>query len=144
MRLSLGLRHGALIILQLSGALVNAIPSTRLLSPAFSPPQAFEQTNLVRNINLEKSYPRETTNIVIKNVADQPQTEYYFQFPSILSSHVSGLEASNKKTDITYQVEFAEHETPRSVLLGWHIAQAHLHRSSAVSYYIITLNEPLA
>jgi oligosaccharyltransferase complex subunit alpha (ribophorin I) len=114
MRLSLGLGLGA--VLQLTAALVNAIPSntssTRLLSPAFSPPQAFENTNLVRNVNLEKSYPRETTNIVIKNVANQPQTEYYFRFPSSLVGQVSALEASNKKSDVTYQVELAEYETP--------------------------------
>jgi oligosaccharyltransferase complex subunit alpha (ribophorin I) len=117
MRLSLELRHCALVILQLTTGLVNAInsntSSTKLLSPAFSPPQAFENTNLVRNINLEKSYPRETTNIVIKNVADQPQTEYYFQFPTSLVGQVSGLEASNKKSDVAYHVELAAYETPR-------------------------------
>lgn len=69
----------------------NILPST------FKPPQHFRNTNLVRNINLEKSYPRETINVVIENVDKQPQSEYFLPFEQDAISHIGGLEVKDKK-----------------------------------------------
>jgi oligosaccharyltransferase complex subunit alpha (ribophorin I) len=69
----------------------NVLPST------FQPPQHFRNTNLVRNINLEKSYPRETINVVVENVSKKPQTEYYLPFEQGVIARIGGLEAKDKK-----------------------------------------------
>ena len=83
--------------------------SKKILPTKFKPPAVFENVNLVRNINLEKSYPRETINVVIKNVGKEPQSEYYLPFETDLMSRVGGLEVRDRKdigkppfkTDIT-------------------------------------------
>jgi oligosaccharyltransferase complex subunit alpha (ribophorin I) len=79
----------------------NVLPST------FQPPQHFRNTNLVRNINLEKSYPRETINVVVENVDKQPQSEYYLPFEQHVISRIGGLEAKDKKdaTKAPFNVE---------------------------------------
>ena len=69
----------------------NILPST------FKPPQHFRNVNLVRNINLEKSYPRETINVVVENVDGKAQEEYYLPFEQGLIGRVGGLEARDKK-----------------------------------------------
>lgn len=69
----------------------NILPST------FKPPQHFRNTNLVRNINLEKSYPRETINVVIENIDKQAQSEYYLPFEQDVISRIGGLEVKDKK-----------------------------------------------
>ena len=69
----------------------NILPST------FKPPQHFRNVNLVRNINLEKSYARETINVVIENIDKQPQSEYYLPFEQVTIGRVGGLEVKDKK-----------------------------------------------
>jgi oligosaccharyltransferase complex subunit alpha (ribophorin I) len=69
----------------------NVLPST------FQPPQHFRNTNLVRNINLEKSYPRETINVVVENIDKKPQSEYYLPFEQGVIARIGGLEAKDKK-----------------------------------------------
>jgi oligosaccharyltransferase complex subunit alpha (ribophorin I) len=69
----------------------NILPST------FKPPQHFRNVNLVRNINLEKSYPRETINVVIENIDAQPQSEYFVPFEQGTLGRVGGLEVKDKK-----------------------------------------------
>lgn len=76
----------------------NITTPTRLAVPAdFKPPQVFKNTNLVRNTNLEKSYVRETINVVVENVDKQPQSEYYVPFPVDVFDHVGGFEVRDKK-----------------------------------------------
>jgi oligosaccharyltransferase complex subunit alpha (ribophorin I) len=70
----------------------NILPST------FKPPQHFRNVNLVRNINLEKSYARETINVVIENVDKAPQSEYYLPFEQDTIGRVGGVEVRDKKT----------------------------------------------
>lgn len=71
---------------------------TQIALPAdFKPPQVFKNTNLVRNTNLEKSYVRETINVVVENVDKQPQSEYYIPFPSEAFDRVGGFEVRDKK-----------------------------------------------
>ena len=79
----------------------NVLPST------FQPPQHFRNTNLVRNINLEKSYPRETINVVVENIDKQPRSEYYLPFEQHVISRIGGLEAKDKKdaTKAPFNVE---------------------------------------
>jgi oligosaccharyltransferase complex subunit alpha (ribophorin I) len=106
------LRQFAIAFLSLS-SLTLASPynvSATTLPLDFAPPQVFENTNLVRNINLEKSYPRETTNIVVKNVDKSPQSEYYFAFPRDVVAKVGGLEVRDKKKsdDAPYYVELVK------------------------------------
>src|SRR5258707_8550711 len=118
MRVSLGLRQCAVVLLQLTVALVDASPGNktiRLLPDSFIPPNVFENTNLVRNVNLERSYPRETTNIIIKNIASQAQDTYYLQSPTELVNRISGLEVKDKKNAEagSFKIELAQYESPR-------------------------------
>lgn len=71
--------------------------TSRILAAEFEPPAVFENVNLVRNVNLEKGYPRETINVVVKNVDKQPQSEYYVPFESDLIHRIGGLEARDRK-----------------------------------------------
>jgi hypothetical protein len=113
------LRHLAVALLSLSTSLVSASSTTnssvKVLADTFTPSQVFENENLVRNINLEKSYARETTNLVIKNVGREAQSEYYYLFPSEDVANVGGLEVKDKKnaTAGAFQVELAQYENPK-------------------------------
>lgn len=71
--------------------------SRQVLPSTFRPPQVFKNANLVRTINLDKGYPRETINVVIENIDAKPQSEYYLPFESSLLSRVGGLEVRDKK-----------------------------------------------
>jgi hypothetical protein len=83
--------------LALATADSNLTHGSKNILSTFNPPQHFRNTNLVRNINLEKSYPRETINVVIENVDKQPQSEYYLPFEQSLIGRIGGLEAKDKK-----------------------------------------------
>jgi oligosaccharyltransferase complex subunit alpha (ribophorin I) len=72
--------------------------SKQLLPSTFTPPQVFKNNNLVRNINLDKAYPRETINVIIENVDAKPQSEYYLPFETSLISQIGGLEVRDKKS----------------------------------------------
>lgn len=69
----------------------NILPST------FAPPKHFQNLNLVRNINLEKSYPRETLNVVVENIDKAAQKEYYIPFEQGTLGRIGGLEVRDKK-----------------------------------------------
>jgi oligosaccharyltransferase complex subunit alpha (ribophorin I) len=69
----------------------NILPST------FKPPQHFRNVNLVRNINLEKNYARETINVVIENVDKAAQSEYYLPFEQDTLGRIGGVEVRDKK-----------------------------------------------
>ena len=71
--------------------------SKQVLPSTFKPPQVFKNVNLVRSTNLDKSYPRETINVIIENIDSKPQSEYYLPFESSLISKVGGLEVKDKK-----------------------------------------------
>jgi oligosaccharyltransferase complex subunit alpha (ribophorin I) len=122
MMLTQMLRHTAAVIFAsslLSTTVVAASESSdatvKILPASFTPPQVFENSNLVRNVNLEKHYPRETVNVVIKNVGKEPQSEYYYLFPSAQVGHVGGLEVRDKKDASAgaFKVELAQYEEPK-------------------------------
>lgn len=69
--------------------------SHQILPDNFKPPQVFKNVNLLRNINLEKGYVKETVNVVIENIDAKEQDTYYIPFKSI--GKVGGLEARDKK-----------------------------------------------
>ncbi|KAK4973998.1 dolichyl-diphosphooligosaccharide--protein glycosyltransferase subunit 1 [Elasticomyces elasticus] len=77
--------------------LTKPLSSKQILSSTFTPPQVFRNVHLVRNINLEKSYPKETINVVVENIDGAPQSEYYLPFEQGLISRVGGLEVRDKK-----------------------------------------------
>jgi len=80
------------------GSNISTSPTTqRILQDDFKPPQVFENTNLVRNTNLEKGYVRETINIVVTNKDNKPQSEYYVPFEYDVIGKVGGFEVRDKK-----------------------------------------------
>ncbi|KIW02987.1 uncharacterized protein PV09_05647 [Verruconis gallopava] len=71
--------------------------SKQILPSTFKPPQVFQNVNLVRNVNLDKGYPRETINVVVRNIDSEPQTDYFIPFDADLMSRIGGLEVRDKK-----------------------------------------------
>jgi len=90
--------------------------SSKQILPSFKPPQVFRNVNLVRNINLDKSYPRETINVVIENIDSKPQDEYYLPFEQDLLSRIGGLEVRDKKdaSKGLFHAEVVEYDPYRS------------------------------
>lgn len=84
----------------ISGVLATTANSTThtssrlVLSNDFSPPKVFKNVNLLRIINLEKGYVRETVNVVIENTAKEPQEQYFIPFASDVK--VGGIEVRDK------------------------------------------------
>jgi oligosaccharyltransferase complex subunit alpha (ribophorin I) len=93
------------------------LSSKQILPSTFKPPQVFENVNLVRNINLDKGYPRETINVVIRNIDSAPQSKYYVPFEADLISRIGGLEVRDKKDAAKpiFKVEVTEYDTERYV-----------------------------
>lgn len=72
--------------------------SSRNLQPStFSPPQHWRNVNLVRQINVERSYAKETLNVVVENVAGQAQRDYFLPFEAGTRGRIGGLEVRDKK-----------------------------------------------
>ncbi|KAI4162363.1 MAG: hypothetical protein LQ342_004077 [Letrouitia transgressa] len=93
--------------------LSEPLSSHQILPTNFKPPQVFKNTNLVRTINLEKSFVRETINVIIENIDSKPQDEYYIPFPAETISKVGGLQVRDKKnTDIPpFKTSIVEYDT---------------------------------
>ena len=77
--------------------LSTPLSSYQILPDNFKPPQVFKNVNLLRNINLEKCYVRETINVVIENIDEKDQDTYYIPFKAEAIGNVGGLEARDKK-----------------------------------------------
>ncbi|KAL7266986.1 dolichyl-diphosphooligosaccharide--protein glycosyltransferase subunit 1 [Rhizina undulata] len=72
--------------------------SSKLVLPAdFAPPQVFKNANLLRTIDLTKPYVRETIAIIVENISNEPQAEYYLPVPKDLVPKISYVEAKDKK-----------------------------------------------
>ena len=88
--------------------------SKQILSSTFQPPQVFQHANLVRTINLEKEYPRNTINVVVENVDKQPQQEYYIPFEQGVIARVGGLEVRDKNNpEKLFDVEIVGYDSER-------------------------------
>lgn len=57
----------------------------------------FENINLVRTVNLDKGYPREIINVVVRNVGKEKESKYYIPFEAELISRIGGFEVRDKK-----------------------------------------------
>jgi len=73
------------------------LTSSLVLPSTFAPPKVFTNLNLVHVINLEKSYPKESINVVIENTSQDPQDEYYIPFTAEQISRVGTLEVTDRK-----------------------------------------------
>ncbi|KAJ5598102.1 hypothetical protein N7537_008186 [Penicillium hordei] len=104
-------------------------PSRLDLPSGFKPPQVFKNTNLVRNTNLEKSYVRETVNVVVENVDKKPQNDYYIPFSAEVFDRIGGFEVRDKKAPEKgrFNVDYTEAVS-----------------SDGNQYFVIHLPEPLA
>lgn len=69
----------------------------KLLNSDFKPAPVFENTNVVRTINLDKGYVRETVNVLVTNTDKAPQSEYYVPFEYDLIGKISGFDARDKQ-----------------------------------------------
>lgn len=93
----------ATAVLSFAGVALSKSAETRpsssqnILSSTFKPSQVFRNVNLVRSINLEKSYPRDTVNVVIENISPEAQDEYYIPFTSTQAERLGSLEVRDKK-----------------------------------------------
>jgi len=79
------------------GNLTKPLTSRIILPSNFKPAQSFKNVNLVHIINLEKSYPKESINVVIENIASTPQDEYFIPFTSKQMETIGGLEVKDRK-----------------------------------------------
>ena len=77
--------------------LSTPLSSHQILPDNFKPPQVFKNVNLLRNINLERSYVRETINVVIENIDAKDQDTYYIPFKAEAIGKIGGLEVRDKK-----------------------------------------------
>ena len=115
----LQLYRAAIVLLALCGlcTAAEAESSRQILPSTFKPPQVFKNTNLVRNTNLEKSYIKESINVVIENIDSKPQSEYYIPFDADTISKVGGLEVRDKKdaSKPAFKAELVEWEVERSI-----------------------------
>lgn len=109
--------------------LSRPLSSYEILPANFKPPQVFKNVNLLRNINLEKSYVKETVNVVIENVDKAAQSEYFVPFEADVFGKIGGFEAFDKKASpkVQYKVDVVEFDS-----------------ESPTQFIRVTLPEPLA
>lgn len=101
--------------------------SKQVLPSTFKPPQVFKNANLMRSINLDKGYARETVNVVIENIDSKPQSEYYVPFETSLLPNIGGLEVKDKKAPEkgAFKVEIVGLDTARwARISGFSISKA--------------------
>ncbi|CAM1506941.1 Fc.00g065820.m01.CDS01 [Cosmosporella sp. VM-42] len=93
----------------LSTAVASASESTEtsnVKQPAeFKPPQVFKNANLVHIISLEKNYVKEQINVLVQNVASEPQDEYYVPFTTDQMARVGGFEVKDRKDSTSGPLE---------------------------------------
>ncbi|MCJ1233368.1 dolichyl-diphosphooligosaccharide--protein glycosyltransferase subunit 1 [Varicellaria rhodocarpa] len=129
---SLGFLLGCLpfasVIYGTDSNLSEPLSSHQILPRNFRPPPVFKNVNLVRNINLEKGYVKETVNVVIQNTDANSQDEYYIPFKASIIGKVGGLEVRDKKNPETspFKSEVVEYDV-----------------FSPTQFYRITLPKPL-
>ncbi|KAF5624244.1 oligosaccharyl transferase complex subunit OST4 [Fusarium tjaetaba] len=85
------------ISVALAGATTDSKTSKVILSVDFKPPQVFKNANLVHVISLEKTYVKEQINVLVENVAKEPQTEYYVPFTAEQLPRIGGFEVKDRK-----------------------------------------------
>ncbi|KAI9673925.1 MAG: dolichyl-diphosphooligosaccharide--protein glycosyltransferase subunit 1 [Caeruleum heppii] len=93
--------------------LTQPLTSRTILPSTFKPPQVWKNVNLVRNINLDKSHPKEQINLIIENTDVKPQDEYFLPFEAGLIERVGGLEVRDKKDPEkgVFEAQIVEYDT---------------------------------
>jgi oligosaccharyltransferase complex subunit alpha (ribophorin I) len=137
--------------LAIAGSLVAAansskpVSSKQILPSNFKPPQVFENVNLVRNVNLDKGYPRETINLVVRNVDAKPQSDYYIPFEADLMSRIGGFEVRNKKdaSQPPFEVEATGLDSERYLVHRRNMRNRMLINHSATEFYLVHLPKAL-
>ncbi len=81
------------------------------------PPAVFKNVNLVHVVSAEKTYVKETINVLVENIAKTAQDEYFVAIPSDKFPHVGGFEVKDRKetTAGPFGVEPVEGDPERSV-----------------------------
>lgn len=74
------------------------------------PPEVWENRMLVHTVNVERSYARETVNVVVANTSPERQSTYYLPFPVDTFDKVTTLEVKDKN-DLT--ARFVAEKQPR-------------------------------
>lgn len=97
------------------GNLTKPLTSKIILPSNFKPAQNFKNANLVHIINLEKTYPKESINVVIENIAKTSQDEYFIPFTSQQMATIGGLEVKDRKDPDSplFDVEAVEFDPER-------------------------------
>lgn len=97
--------------------LTKPLSSQNILSSTFTPPQVFKNINLVRTINLEKGYVKESINVVIENIDAIAQNVYYIPFTPSQMERIGGFEVRDRKAPESgeFAVEPAEVDVVRYV-----------------------------
>lgn len=107
----------AALLATLSSADTNdtKLSSKQILPNTFRPPPVFENVNLVRTLNLERIYPRETINVAIRNIGQHAEEYYYIPFEGDTISRVGGVTARDKSKPnaSSFEVEQVEYDPYR-------------------------------
>ena len=84
------------------------------LASAASIPQSYQHTNLLRTIDLTKPYIRDSTALILENISNSTQNEYFWGIPIELVPTLSYLEVREKKPGSThlFPVEPASQDHP--------------------------------
>jgi oligosaccharyltransferase complex subunit alpha (ribophorin I) len=97
-RFSVAAALAGLLSTALAGAPSETPGTSKVDQPTgFTPPQTFKNANLVHVISLEKNYVKEQVNVLIENIASEPQDVYYLPFTTDQMSRVGGLEVKDRK-----------------------------------------------
>lgn len=107
---------GLLATATAAAATTPSATASKLTRPAaFKPPQVFKNANLVHIISLEKNYVKEQVNVLVENVSQKPQDEYYLPFTADQMSRVGGVEVRDRKdaNAAPFVVEQVEHDPSR-------------------------------
>ncbi|KAI1761876.1 Ribophorin I [Hypoxylon sp. FL1150] len=103
--------------------------SSKVVLPAtFKPPQVFKNANLVHVITLEKNYAKENINVLIENVSQEPQDEYFLPFTSDQMERIGGIEVKDRKD---------------ATVSGFAVEAVEFDQTSDTQYYRIRLPTPL-
>ena len=103
------------LILAVESNTSTPLSSHFILPTNFKPPQFFKNANVVRNINIEKGYVKQTINVVIENVDAKSHDEYYIPFEAEVIGSVGGLEVRDKKDpgQPAFKSELIEYDSSR-------------------------------
>lgn len=139
----------SLVSVAFAGITTDSKTSKLILPADFKPPQVFKNANLVHIVSLEKNYVKEQINVLIENVSEQPQTEYYLPFSADQLSRVGGFEVKDRKDANTgpFAVETVEYD-PLSDVQYYRIRlpvalKAGAQQTLGITYYYLKAYSPL-